>query len=279
MIESPQLNRYVKKMTELTISKSLWEISKGFHIEKKGNEYIPCIQEHMQNGTVIVPFNHPSLVDPMIVIHQLLENFDLEIQNFIFLASMKFFDGRMGPIASPLIEYMKQYGVKLEPVIQPNDSNYTERQRRDHNTPVFRKLKKLCQTDPEGLLIGIAPGGTRTVEMNRAQGGFDFLVKSADMHGLVAPIALHNTHHIHTKDQPWYRTNLLAKVSAEFLPPIYGPNLVGELANYHSNGYKEMTMGDAVMYRIAQAVSTTHRGVYSTYPPMEETSQFIMQSK
>ena len=279
MIESLHLTDYVRLLGEQAISRTLLQVSKFLQVERKGDQYIPQIQEHLHNGTVIVPFNHPSLVDPMIVIHLLREHFDLETQRFVFLTAQKFIDGRMGAHAPPLIRYMEnKYGIKFVTLIQHNDTLYNPDEKRRHNRSQLKMLRDLCIHEPQGLLIAMAPEGTRSVAMNKAQSGFDFLVRSAGEKGMIAPIALQGTNRIHAKGDKT-RINLFAQATVEFLQPQLVPDLMQEVENYHCSGFEDMPIVDAVMYRIAQTVPFEHRGAYATYPPMVKGSPFILQTE
>ena len=280
MVEAPHFGDYFKNtlhgLSDNILGRTLWELSKVFHVEQRGQEYIPKLQEHLQNGALIVPFTHPSVVDPMLVIHLMMEYFDLETQRFLMLTGKKFLDGRMGPHAVPLINFMQnRYGIEFVPIVQSNDDFYTELARAEFNGKQLKYLRETMTCEPKGLLIGLAPQGTRSPEMLRGQKGFDFLIRSNPESCMIAPLALHGTENIHRKGDN-LQLNFGAQVTAQFLAPIKATELI-ELAKSDRSRQLRLTMADQVMYRFAQVIPPENRGVYSVYPPLPATPQEMLK--
>jgi len=280
MVEGPHFGDHFKNtlhgLGDNILGRTLWEFSKVFRVEQRGQEYIPQLQEHLQKGALIVPFTHPSVIDPMLVIHLMMEHFDLETRRFLMLTGKKFFDGRMGPHALPLINFMrKRFGIEFVPIIQSNDNFYSDEERFEFNTHQLKDLRNILICKPGGLLVALAPQGTRSPEMRRGQKGFDFLIRSNPETTMIAPLALLATEDIHRKGDNLH-LNFGARVTGQFLEPIQATKLIA-LANFDRSRQLRLTIADEVMYQFAQVVSPENRGVYSTYPPLPATPQEMLQ--
>lgn len=229
-------------------------VDHSIRLDRSGEEHASVIEKHLSTGSVIAPFNHRSIIDPLVVMRELSSLSGSSLRKIILPASMKFFDGRMGNTATQVMYYVAQkYGVELLPTIQHYDQSYTDDEKLANYRQVIGSI--LGSLKEPGTVVALSPEGTRspTAQLLPAQKGLDLFMKRAPQ-SLVLPIALEGTENIVGSEyrtvHPWHR----AAVS------LGAPMRAEEIIEYSRQ--LQIQPRDAVMLHIAANLPQEDRGYY-----------------
>ena len=177
----------------------VWEgFLRRLKMEVETPENFDCANEHLKKGgRVVVVHNHPGSADPAAVI-RVVNQYLTEAQHVGYIASSKFFDGRM-PVFKWVIDYLFSKGKLHQafPVVQTNDTidkNTADRLNREPLREILR-FKNLPSN-----VICVAPEGTRSLDgaIHEASDTVEGLIRSKPS-ALVVPIGIMGTERIHRR--------------------------------------------------------------------------------
>lgn len=228
----------------------------GIRPKIEGEENFIQTRKHLSEGSLILYFNHCSIVDPGLLIEILEKNIRSEIKDLVVPGSQKHLDpkrGDLGPIDSWVMQgFAHKKNFLLFPVVQFYDvKTYPPDEVTKINMKFIRRALKALQS-PGGVIF-IAPEGTRNQKDNRllkAQRGIGRFLE----------------HGKNTVAQPIALIGSGLPRSAVIRPrvvvgPIYTPKQVREVAEEKSLE----TLEDAMMVLLAQLLPPEYRGVYAQY--------------
>ncbi len=229
-------------------------VDHSIRLERYGTDSHDILMDQLKSGSVIVPFNHRSIIDPLVVMRELRGMGGGSLTRLVLPATMKFFDGRMGYTAANLMHYVaKKYNAELLPIIQHYDAAYSDEEKFANHRGVIETI--LAALEEKGSVIALSPEGTRspTSQLLPAQKGIDlFMRKSPD--SLVLPVALVGTErivgHEYNSVNPFHRATI-----------TYGfPMKAGEINDFSRN--IQIPSRDFVMLQIAAQLPQCDRGCY-----------------
>jgi len=231
-------------------------IDHSIRLDIVGTEHEEVVERQLRSGSVLVPFNHRSIIDPLVVMRELRRIGGSSIQRFVLPATMKFFDGRMGQTAFQVMHYVAQkYGVVLLPIIQHYDTAYSDEEKFSNHRGVIETILEALQG--EGNVVALSPEGTRspTAQLLPAQKGIDLFMKRIPQ-SMVFPVALEGTEKI---VGPEYKSvNPFHRATVTYVDPM----LSGEIGEYSRN--LRINSRDAVMLQIAANLPPQDRGYYGS---------------
>ncbi|QQS44324.1 1-acyl-sn-glycerol-3-phosphate acyltransferase [Candidatus Roizmanbacteria bacterium] len=229
-------------------------VDHSIRLERYGDDCQTVFLDQLRSGSVIVPFNHRSIIDPLVVMREMRRMGGSSITKLVLPATMKFFDGRMGGTAAKLMHYVaKKYNAELLPIIQHYDTEYSDEEKFANHRGVIETI--LGALGEQGSVVALSPEGTRspTAQLLPAQKGIDlFMKKSPD--SLVIPISLEGTEKIVGHE---YKTvNPFHKAAITFGFPMSA----GEINDFSRNA--QIPSRDFVMLQIAAQLPQRDRGYY-----------------
>lgn len=229
-------------------------IDHSIRVDRYGTACQKVLVEHLNSGSVLVPFNHRSIIDPLVVMRELRNMGGPAVKRFVLPATMKFFDGRMGNTAFHVMNYVSQkYDVELLPIIQHYDEAYSDEEKFVNYRDVIEKILDALQE--EGNVIALSPEGTRssTAQLLPAQKGIDLFMRRVPQ-SMVLPVAIEGTEQIVGHN---YRSvNPLHNTTVTYTEPM----LAGEVNDFSRN--LRINSRDVVMLKIAQQLPYSERGYY-----------------
>lgn len=228
----------------------------GIRPEIEGEENFIQTKKHLSEGSLILYFNHCSIVDPGLLIEILEKNIRSEIKDWVVPGSQKHLDpkrGDLGPIDSWVMQgFAHKKKFLLFPVVQFYDvETYPLDEVTKINMKFIRRALKALQS-PGGVIF-IAPEGTRNQKDNRllkAQRGVGRFLE----HGkntVAQPIALIGSG----------LPRSVIRNPKVVIGPIYTLEQVREVAEEKALE----ALGDAMMVLLAQILPQEYRGVYAQY--------------
>lgn len=253
---SPEMNPFTRKSYE-GISALL---DAAFNIrvfeDHQRKELAALLYEH----SLIVPFNHPSVFDPIAVARELRTSFP-DVPRILLPATQKFYDGRMGKPAKAGMDYFaKAYDLELIPVIQHYDDNYSDAEKGTSYTKLFRAAFEVLKTS--GNIFMVAPEGTRSTEgqMGQAQSGIGRLMQRFP-DSIVCPISVYGTEEVmYEKERGTnkFLFNPLKSGNLVYGTPMRSEDMLCVAAEM------DMSPQDMVMYQLAEQLPERYRGNYGS---------------
>ncbi len=227
-------------------------------------KYFANLNEHLKSGSLIVGFNHLSIVDPLIVYLLLERGLGDSMQRFVIPASSKFFDGRMGRISGSVLRYMQERKkIEAFPVVQASDDSATM-----DAVINLRALRPILQAlGQPGAIIALSPEGTRsrTGQMIQAQPGAGLFISHCikkEKNTMFVPVGIIGSEGVNKVDSK--RFNLRHETGVVLGWPLELKYLLEQKQNLfpdESDDNKAMT--DVAMLHIAQLLPEQYRGYYS----------------
>lgn len=229
----------------------VWRIGEwraNFIVE--GEENFAPVNEHLKEGSLVIPINHRSMLEPAGVI-KLIEDYLPEATVCLFPASYKHLDPKRSPLEGRIakgIAHVKNF--KLLPVVQHYDrGSYPKDFIFGLDKKFAKEARQVLQT-PGGIFV-IAPEGTRNpTGLQEAQSGVERLFRWSEK-ALFQPIGF-----IETSES----NLLLSKPMKAVVGPAYSPEAISEFAQS-----KNLEVKDALMVLLAQLLPQEYRGVYAQY--------------
>jgi 1-acyl-sn-glycerol-3-phosphate acyltransferase len=216
-----------------------------------------------KNGSLIVVFNHISVVDPVIVATLLHNYCSDKIQRMVLPTSQKFYDGRMGFVGPLYRTLAHKLNVALPPVIQSGDDRYSKQERSSVINSTLVVMAECVQA--AGGVLALAPEGTRsrTASLLPAKGGIDrlFSESSVQEQCAILPIALVGAEKAFPVEPAW-KINPFTRISVR----------VGELMSYEEArsgaqhfGFVNNLVSNMALVRVAQLLPPQYQGNYAQY--------------
>lgn len=255
----------------------IWMVNRfRVKIEKDlSEEDLLTIREHLQLGSIMVPFNHLSTIDPPIIYRILNSKLESDMERFLIPASSKFFDGRMG-LYGPILQYLqRKTKIKAFPVVQESDANPT--MEKGVNTKALIPL--LRSLGSPKTVLALSPEGTRSREgqMINAQHGLGFLIKRCIKKNkpvLVLPIGIAGSEGVIKPDS--MKFNPFHKIAIFLGRPLSLTDLSQQRKKFLSRNKDDKTaFTDIVMLHIAQLLSQSGHPEYRGYYSPDNFSEFF----
>ncbi len=229
-------------------------VDHSIRCDRYGTDCQERFVEHLQIGSVLAPFNHRSIIDPLVVMKEMKRMGGPYLRRLVLPATMKFFDGRMGGTAEQVMHYVAQkYDVELLPIIQHYDQAYTDEEKLINYRHVIDTI--LGALRECGSVVALSPEGTRSekAQLLPAQKGIDLFMRRSP-ESLVLPIALEGTEKI--VGHEYKSVNPFHKASVAFGHPMKA----GEINDFSRN--VKISSRDFVMLQIAAQLPYCDRGYY-----------------
>ncbi len=255
----------LNKFSRLVAPVILW-LANHLRVDIEGRDNLVVLREHLMSGSAMLPFNHPSLPDPLLVYRVIEEELGENVDRIVIPASEKFFDGRMGLIGGAVVSYLnKRTKVQAFPVTQfyAKDDGMSSAIR---NMGVVRRMIGVLRE--KRTILTLSPEGTRSdkASMKKAEGGLSLLIRIAERRNInvmVGPIAIIGSEGINKKGSRVF--NLFHKVRVVVGTPMKVAELMEEAKRL------DIDVGDVVMLHLAELLPEEYRGYYS----FSQFSQFF----
>lgn len=146
----------------------------GLESQDRSEQNLSLVNDHLKEGSVVVYFNHVSLVDPPALIAYLFGHLD-NMQNIIVPTSRRHHDIKQKPYFDGLaIQMATLINVEVLPVVQRKDYHLYSANEQVRLARKFLSRSKEVLGKPGGVLV-IAPEGTRSQsgQLQKAESGFE----------------------------------------------------------------------------------------------------------
>lgn len=261
-----------------------WFIEHGLRLNVVRREELEPVRRHMSmNGSLVVFFNHESLIDPGVAMSLMQKSLGSLIHRQMWLASSKFFPHLYEPFAD---EIQKTFALEIE--AHKREAMQDEAQfmhaiahmNRAEMLPVvqshrigdgaFKRLNvveiNLKSLDifaealrAGGTVGGISPEGTRSRDglLAQAQAGMQHIFRDRDVaeKTMIVPLALTGTRDVHSVQYGW--KSPLAPVTATFGSAFCYDDVLKDAKTY------DLLAKDVFMLRVGRLLPPEKLGYYA----------------
>lgn len=161
----------------------------GLESLNQSEDNLSSVNDHLKEGSVVVYFNHVSLIDPPALIAYLFTHLE-NIQDVVVPTSRRHQDISQKPYLDSLaINVAPLFKVEILPVVQKKDQDIYSAEEQSRLLKNFLRRSREVLGKPGGVMV-IAPEGTRSEDgqLQTAESGFEKFAKFGQVK--YVPVAL-----------------------------------------------------------------------------------------
>ena len=255
------MNKEVENKISSLCGEIAWWFNGHLPLRVAGKENLAEAKEHLSEGSLLLYFNHPSIVDPGLLLRIIEQHLKNPFQGEVLaLTSQKHLDPRRGPATLLHCVIMKSgsvaKGFELLPVVQEYDQHSYPDFFRINRKSLLRAIRSIREP---GTILMVAPEETRTKSgvLIEAKNGLETIFVGGKRNVWAMPLAITGAEKL-----KWLDPNNKSTITAG--EPISYEETQLMRTKAQSFGL-ELSTNDVLMLHLARLLPERYWGFYDKY--------------
>lgn len=243
-------HRALRQVTRLAL-----ELAYRIELSQEDRLHIFALQEHLDAGSsAVVIFNHTCLDDPFILLARMYGLIGNSIRDIGMPVAMKHADPNRYSRDAAVVRFIQsELGIKLVPVVQPEDKSFYPEEVERLQWIKFGRMAVKMLRKPGGVVI-LAPEGTRSEDgkVNQVEPGIEHFGNYGPLVQFL-PVGI----------IPFGKMDRELNIGSRFALRFAEPFKVSEIRQ--EDIPEGLRLADAMMLRVTELLPPEMRGFYADY--------------